>query len=481
MTQAGTSTLLLETGDLRRAQMAWAAQPLPARLAVLRRFRRTLAANPGNLLESTAQHRGVSELEALASEVMPLADACRWLEGNAGNLLSTRAVGGAAPLLMRGIHVEIIREPLGLVLIVAPGNYPLFLAGVQALQALVAGNAVLLKPAPKTTQLLTRLRDLLLVSGLPLDVLTLLPEDTEALREVVCAPYGPDHIIVTGSARTGRAFQQLIADSGRPIGFTAELSGADVCIALPSANWNGLARSLRFAVNLNRGRTCIAPRVVLAPRDREAELIGHLQREFKGLPAEPFSQEESHRFAQVLSLALKLGAELVHIENSPVAVLRHLPLDMEFPWDELFSPLLFLATYRSLEEAISIQRRMPLALGAAIFGNAAQARAVAARLDAGSITINDLVAPTADPRLPFSARKASGHGVTRGAEGLLALTTAKAVATQRSRFHPHWNLPQPGDDHLLRTLFRLQHATWRSRLSALPSVVRALCSRRSST
>ena len=379
---------------------------------------------------------------------------------------------------MRGLRVEIVREPLGLVLIIAPGNYPLFLAGVQALQALIAGNAVLLKPAPNTTQLMTRLRDALLVAGLPMDLLTLLPEETGGLDELVSSPNGPDHIVVTGSARTGRALQQLIADSGRPISLTAELSGADVCIVLPDAELNSVARALRFAASLNRGRSCIAPRLVLVPLDRELELVTQIQQEFKHSTAEPYSHEESRRFAHVLSLATQLGAELVPIEDSSVAVLRRLPLDAGFPWEDLFSPLLFLSSYRSLEEAIAIQRRMPQALSASVFGPYPEAREVADRLEAGGVTINDLVAPTVDPRLPFTARKASGYGVTRGAEGLLSMTFAKAIATQHSRFRPHWDKPKPRDAEVLRQLFALQHAPLHCRFAACKALIRALLSRR---
>jgi acyl-CoA reductase-like NAD-dependent aldehyde dehydrogenase len=324
---------------------------------------------------------------------------------------------------------------------------------------------------------MTRLRDAFLVAGLPMDLLTLLPEETGGLDELISMPNGPDHIVVTGSARTGRALQQLIADSGRPISLTAELSGADVCIVLPDAELNSVARALRFAANLNRGRSCIAPRLVLVPLDSEPELISQIQQAFKHSTAEPYSHEESRRFAHVLSLATQLGAELVPIEDSSVAVLRRLPLDAGFPWEDLFSPLLFLACYRSLEEAIAIQRRIPQALSASVFGSHREAREVADRLEAGGVTINDLVAPTVDPRLSFTARKASGYGVTRGAEGLLAMTFAKTIATQHSRFRPHWNRPQSGDNEIVRHLFALQHAPLRCRFAACKSLVRALFSR----
>jgi acyl-CoA reductase-like NAD-dependent aldehyde dehydrogenase len=477
MTQVGTSAALLDTGQYRRAQQSWATLSAAARIAVLRRFRHALGNSPQHLLESVAQHRGVSELEALASEIMPLAEACRWLESNSAKVLATRKATGSAPLLMHGLRIEIVREPLGLILIIAPGNYPLFLAGVQALQALAAGNAVLLKPAPNTTQLMTRLRDALLVAGLPMDLLTLLPEEIGGLDELISTPNGPDHIVVTGSARTGRAIQQLIVDSGRLVSLTAELSGADICIVLPDAELNGVARALRFAANLNRGRSCIAPRLVLVPLDRESEFINQIQLEFKHSTAEPYSHEESRRFAHVLSLATQLGAELVPIEDSSVAVLRRLPLDAGFPWEDLFSPLLFLACYRSLEEAIAIQRRMPQALSASVFGPHREAREIAERLEAGGVTINDLVAPTVDPRLPFTARKASGYGVTRGAEGLLAMTFAKAIATQHSRFRPHWERSKSGDKEILRQLFALQHAPLRCRFAACKALIHALLSR----
>ena len=472
MNQLSLSAAFLDLGQYRRAQQAWASVPISVRLGILRRFRHWLAANPAQLLDAAALARGVSALEALTSEIMPLADACKWLEANAAGLLSKRRAAGTPPMWMRGVQVEISRDPLGLVLVIAPGNYPLFVAGVQVIQALAAGNAVLLKPAPGAAQLLTRFRDALLVAGLPMDVLTLLPEEPEAVREVLIAPGGPDHVVMTGSARTGRAVQQLIADASRPVGFTAELSGADACIVLPGADLAKVAQALRFATTLNRGRTCIAPRLVLVSADREEELAEHLRHELAHVECSPYGHNESRRFAHILSLAVHLGAELLHIEDSPVAVLRKLPMDADFPWDELFSPALFLLPYRSVEEAIAIQRRLPLALGASVFGEEKAAQRVAAMLDCGFVTINDVVAPTADPRVAMTARKASGVGVTRGAEGLLAMTRAKSTVVQRSSYLPHWRKPRTGDLGVLSALMAFEHSTLRGRWSALVQLVR---------
>jgi acyl-CoA reductase-like NAD-dependent aldehyde dehydrogenase len=474
MNQIGTSAAHLELEGLRRAQRSWAAQPISSRLMVLKRFREALAKNPNNLLELIAIHRGVPELEALTTEVMPLADACLWLERNAACVLKTRRALGAAPLSMRGLRVEIARDPLGLVLIIAPASYPLWLSGVQTLQGLAAGNAALLKPAPETSQLATRFRDALLVAGLPLNVFTLLPDDTESVRDAIFAPDGVDHVVLTGSARTGRAVQQIIAEAARPIGYTAALSGADVALVLTSANLSDVTKALRFGTNLNRGRTCTAPRLVLVPVDREQELLAQIQVEFANTPTSRMNTEESHRLAQILSLTTWLGAELLHIENSPVAVMRNFPVGAEYPWSDVFSPLLLIATYRSLEEAVAIQRKLPMALTASIFGNEREAREIAKTLDAGCVTINDVGAVTADPTIPATSRKASGQGVTRGAEGLLAMTTAKAIASQRSLSHPHWSLPKPCDLDFVRALLAFQHAAFWHRFAALRRLARAI-------
>ncbi len=488
MSYVGTSVASLHSGEARRAQQGWAAQPIAARLTVLRRFREWLASNPAPLVSATAQYRGVPELESLKTEIMPLADACRWLEKNAAKVLSPRNAHGAASIWTRGMSIQINREPIGLVLIIAPSSFSLFLAGVQTIQALFAGNAVVLKPAPESTTLMTRFRDALLVAGLPMDLLTLLPENPDSVEDALFAAEGPDHVVLTGSVRTGRALQQVIAESARPISLTAELSGADVCLALPGARLHDVACALRYATSLNRGRSCVAPRLVLVPHDCQNELLQHLQRELTNLSADPYSTDESRRFAHILSLAVQLGAELVHIENSPVAVLRDLPLDSDFPWDDLFSPLLFVNTYRSVEEAIAIQRRMPLTLSATVFSSEKRtskklSREVAARLDSANITINDLVQSVFDPRIPFTACKASGSGVTRGAEGLLAMTTAKVVAIQHSRFRPHWEPPKPSDFDMLRHLLAFQHGALRHRFAALKGALRCFTHRdgRSST
>src|SRR5690349_1951145 len=131
----------------REAQEAWAARPMAERLRTLRALRHLLALRSEELVAAARGTGDRSEDEVLSSEVIPLADACRFLEREAEQILAPRRLGGEGrPFWLFGVEAEVRREPLGLVLVVAPSNYPLFLPGVQALQALAAGNAVLWKP-----------------------------------------------------------------------------------------------------------------------------------------------------------------------------------------------------------------------------------------------------------------------------------------------------------------------------------------------
>ena len=145
----GADSILPLFAKARLSQGRWAVSPLASRLQVVRRARHLFAASGLRLAEASAACRQRPAAEALTAEVLPLAAACRFLERAAARLLRPRRPGILTrPAWLGGVHSEVRREPFGVVLVIGPGNYPLLLAGVQALQALVAGNAVLLKPAP---------------------------------------------------------------------------------------------------------------------------------------------------------------------------------------------------------------------------------------------------------------------------------------------------------------------------------------------
>lgn len=425
-----------EAETARAAQKDWAARPLAERLRVIRSLRHRLAERANEVAAAAgAGSPGRPLADVLSAEVLPLAEACRFLERAAPRLLAPRRLGRTGrPSWLWGVTAELRREPLGLVLILAPSNYPLFLPGVQAIQALAAGNAVLWKPGRGGLAAARALAGLLSEAGLDERLVRVLPASDEAGRAALAA--GPDKVLLTGSAATGRAVLRELA--GRLIPATMELSGCDALFVLPGADLDRVARAVRFGLALNGGATCIAPRRVFVPRGLARDLEERLESAVAGLP--------SARIVQGLEL---------------------LPEDP-------FEPVVAVVPVASSTEALELAARNPYALGASIFGPEGAARTLAGRVRAGVVTINDVIVPTADPRLPFGGRGESGFGVTRGAEGLLELTAIKAVAVRRGRWLPHLDERAPEDTQILRALLTLDHAPRRwDRLAAAAALIRA--------
>ena len=400
--------------EARTAQSRWALTPISERLRVVRALRHGIAENADKLAGIAASVSERPIAEKLVSEVLPLADACRWLEKRADRVLATRRCGSRGrPFWMQGVTFEVQRQPFGLVLVIGPANYPLFLPAVHALHALVAGNAVLLKPAPSTRRVALAFAQLARDAGLDPALLTILPESVSAARSAIAD--GVDKVIFTGSSENGRDVLATLAETNTPS--VMELSGQDAVLVFADADLDLVVRALRFGTSLNDGNTCIAPRRLVVVQSVAEDLLARLS------------------IARVPIMLI----ERVHDEEAAV----HRANDADF------------------------------ALGASIFSrDVARARTLAARIKTGFVLINDLIAPTADPRMPFGGVKASGFGTTRGDEGLLEMTFPHVVAARHGRTHPHFDEPASGDAQLFSAYIRAAHGT--RRFAALRDLFRAL-------
>lgn len=463
----------------RTAQAAWAALPPAARVRPLDPLRRRIAAEADALLDDLATRPGRQPAESLAAEVLPLADACRFLTREAASLLRPRRPGHRGrPAWLFGVDAEVRRDPFGVVLILAPSNYPLLLPGVQAVQALAAGNAVLVKPAPGCAAPMERLADWLADAGLPDGLFHVLGETLAHADAALEA--GPDLVVLTGSAETGRRVQERLAP--RLIPSIMELSGSDAVFVLPGADLDLVARALAFGLRFNGSATCIAPRRVFVPHDLAAGLEWRLAERLAAIPPAPVPLPVRHRVARLAAEAVAAGARAIGRLPSPESAMAPLALaaarpDMALLSEDVFAPVLALVAVEDMEEALAQAARCPYALGASVFGPERTARALAARVDAGSVTVNDLIAPTADPRLPFGGRRCSGWGVTRGAEGLLEMTRVKTVSLRHRGPHPHFDGPDPGDEAMLRGLLGAAHGVGAERRAAWSGLARAVWER----
>ena len=470
------------TSRARAGQPVWAATPIQARLAILRRARHLLAENAEELAGKISRSRGRPIIEVLTAELLPLLDAFRFLERRAKKILAPRRLGASGrPLWLSRVESEIRREPMGIVLLIAPSNYSLFLSGVQAIQALAAGNAVLLKPGDNGSVAAHALKHALEKAGLDERLFGVLSESPEAAQAAIEA--GVDKVVLTGSAETGVQILRQLAPHLTPA--TMELSGCDAVFLRADADLDLVVKALRFGLQLNGGATCIAPRRVFVPHSLAAELESKLAEAFQSFPPIKISPELNRRLLPLLIEALSQGARLVAGQIQPggqiiaPVILAEVGSELRLFWEDIFAPVLSLMVVNDEPQALAFSAHSPYALGATIFSRDANAaRELAARLRAGIVLINDLIVPTVDPRLPFGGRGRSGFGSTRGAEGLLEMTAVKVVSRRRGSWRPHFDPPVAEDAKIFSNYITTAHGSgWRSRAIALGQLLRWLACR----
>ncbi|MEM6799248.1 MAG: aldehyde dehydrogenase family protein [Planctomycetota bacterium] len=459
----GNDSVADAVSTARQAQSAWRETSVRERLAFVQAVRRALVASPRVWAEEIT-HAGVRSIaDSLAAEVLPTADACRFLERNAVKILRERSAPRRdRPIWGRSLTVRVRREPIGVVLVIGAGNYPLFLAGVQTLQALTAGNAVLIKPSPGGSAPMRRLVQTLEQAGLPAGLVQVLDESPATAERAI--ELGVGRVVLTGSAATGRKVMAKAAETLTPC--TMELSGCDAVFVLPGADLDRVAAALTFGLRLNGGATCIGPRRVFVTNGQADALIQRLRASLPTIQPTIVPASVAHHTEQLIGEALDAGAKPIGGLSTAIDANAFSPVVLEVPDVELrllkadlFAPVMSVVLMANADEALRLSRQCPYALGAGVFGPAGEAEAFADRVEAGCVTVNDLVAPTADPRVPFGGWNQSGYGVTRGAEGLLEMTRPKAVVSQRAGWLPHLDPPRNGLDRLIVGLLRMAHGS----------------------
>ena len=465
------------------AQAAWAAAPVRRRLAVARELRHLIAEHAPGLVATV--RRRTSPAETLAAEVLPLADACRFLEHRAKSLLAPRKLGRRGrPLWLGGSSVELRREPFGLILVIAASDDPLLLPGVQTIQALVAGNAVLVKPGRGGSAAAQLLASLLRRAGLPDGLLSVLDESTAEATAAIDA--GVDKVLLTGSHDTGRKVLGHLAKSLTPA--MLGLSGCGPVFVRADADLERVVRALSAGATFDGGKRCIAPRRIFADRQLAADLEVRLAERLGSLAPVTVGHDVVSEVRRLALDAHRHGARLCGLlpegdlpggKLSCCHTMRPLLLaavepEMAIARTDLAAPVLSLIAVDDDAHALDAARHCRYQLGASVFGRAAGARALADRIPAGLVAINDLVVPT-DPRVPFGGRAAGGFGVTGGAEGLLELTRIKTLIRRRGRFRPHFDPVGPEQERLLTDVARIAHGRPAGdRLCAALDAVKAL-------
>jgi acyl-CoA reductase-like NAD-dependent aldehyde dehydrogenase len=467
----------------RIALRGWSSNfMLRHRLTNVDRFRLLLVEHCDTVCAAVSQDLGKPTAEVLAGEVLPTADACRFLLRNADRLLRSRRVPSAhRPLWLWGQRDTVHRVPRGVVGIIGTWNFPLLLNAVQILQALVAGNAVVWKPSELAPTVAWLLHKLLVQAGFPADLVQMLP----ATREMgpVLADAGVDHIVFTGSAAVGRKLAARLGE--RLVSSTLELSGCDAQIVLEDADVTLAARAAWFGCTINRGQTCIAVRRSFIHRSVYPAFCEALRIQAKPQPMKLALAAQADHAQRLVANAVAEGGRLL-LEPAPAhdgscapAVVIDARPEMALCRESTFAPVLAVLPFDSIDDALRMERSCPFALGASIFTrNPSFHQRLAGRLRAGVVTINDVVVPTAHPATPFGGRGDSGWGVTQGEEGLLEMTVPQTVSVRAGTFRPHYDSGDPAklaaQEDLLRGLMQARHAsTLLARLAGWWRLIRA--------
>lgn len=463
---------------LRGAQTAWQERAYRDRLKLIGRLAGTIA-DHGDALAQSVFRPAATLGEIMASEIMPLAEACRYAANRGSEILKPRRLRQRDGVWWMGsIEVTELREALGVVLIIGPSNYPLFLPGVQLIQALAAGNAVIVKPAPGCEDAMRVLIELCIETGVPADVLLLLDTAPRAAEEVIEA--GVDKVLFTGSLTTGRKVSQLCSQHMTPA--SMELSGNDAVIVNDDADLVRVATCISYALSLNGGQTCIAPRRLFATMETLERLIPLLNEQLAQAPARSIAPRGLDSARELIESAIGDGAavacgELSHFAEAhqvkPI-VLKNVQSEMTVAQEDIFAPLLSLIAVIDMQDAVRQASNCRFALGAAVFGQTPDIINIVTGLTAGCVTVNDVLVPTADPRVSFGGRHASGYGLTRGLEGLRELTQLKVICARRGRWLPHLTTSDAQLGPMMQGILKLRHGrNLRQRWAGIKNLMKA--------
>jgi len=355
-----------------------------------------------------------------------------------------RSVG----LWMRPASARVMPQPLGVVGIVVPWNYPLFLAIGPLVCALAAGNRVMLKMSEYAPGFAALFQRLIARHFEPNHVTVICggPETAQAFSNL---PF--DHLLFTGSTQVGRQVMRAASANLTPV--TLELGGKSPVLVAPGARFEAAVESIMAGKLLNAGQTCVAPDYVLVERGRETEFITTAQRVtarlYPDIGRNPdyttlINSRHFERLCTLASEAETAGAQLHALTDTPAN-----PVSRSFPpicvtgapattavmQDEIFGPILPIVPYDDLEQAIAYINARPRPLALYLFETRRTViDSVMRRTMAGGVTINDTLMHPGCDNLPFGGVGASGMGAYHGREGFNTFSMIKPIFEQ-ARFN----------------------------------------------
>ncbi len=427
---------------LRNSYNKGVTRPLPWRKHQLEQMVKMLEENESAFLDALAADLGKPRVEGFITDIAFVTSEVKSMIKNLKKWNKPERVG--TPLVAMPGKSRLIPEPVGVVLVIAPWNYPVHLLLVPVAGAIAAGNAVVMKPSEVTTNTSSLLASLV-PKYLDSSVIALVeggvPETTDLLEQHF------DHIFYTGNGTVGRIVMAAAVKNLTPV--TLELGGKSPVIIDASANLRVAARRVAWGKWLNAGQTCIAPDYVMvnsSVRDGFVDELGKAITEFFG--EEPKESESYGRivspnhFARVSAL-MEGGTAVIGGETDAATryiaptVLLDVHPDAQIMKEEIFGPLLPIVDVASTDEAIAHINANPHPLALYVFtGDKRVAADVIDRTTAGGVTVNGTIMHFSNPNLPFGGIGESGMGGYHGKSGVRLFQHMKPVLTRGTKMDP---------------------------------------------
>lgn len=429
------------------AQPEWNALGVRKRVAILRDFQQRLCVKKSEVARLITSEAGKPYAEALVTEVQVVLDAARFCIENAYRVLRDESVPHGN-LAMKTKSGRIVREPYGVIGIISPWNYPFSIPATESLAALVAGNALVLKPSEFTSLSALELASLFHAAGVPREIFQVLPGD--GVSGAALANSAINKLIFTGSVTTGKRIAQTAA--ARLLPAVLELGGKDPMLVLEDADIDVASSGAVWGAFVNAGQACLSVERCYVHRDlyepfleacvskakklrvgngADSETdVGPLIHERQLHSIEAQVEDARAQGARVLAGGCRLNQ--LGGNFYALTVLADVTHQMRIMREETFGPVLPVMAFDGDEQAVALANDSEYGLGASVWtSNRRRGEALARRIHAGTVMVNDAVSCFGISEGPHGGVKASGIGRSHGRLGLEEMVRIKYLATDR--------------------------------------------------
>ncbi|HLM54847.1 MAG TPA: aldehyde dehydrogenase family protein [Pyrinomonadaceae bacterium] len=458
----------------RAAQKGWAALSFGERARVIMKARALVLEEMDDIARLISRETGKPEAEALAMELVPTLDLMQFFARKAERMLKPEKIDiGLYRFLGRSSVIEY--RPLGVVGIISPWNFPWATPLDEVVMALVAGNAVVLKPSELTPLVALKIADVFARAGLAEGVLEVVTGDGSTGAALVEA--APDKVMFTGSVGTGRRVAEAAARRLIPV--VLELGGKDPMIVFEDADLEAASSAALWGAFANSGQACASVERCYVHESVAEEFTSRVVSKVRGLrqsaPCEGgdigamSSERQLRTVEEHVGDAVSRGAKVLAGGGRPAfagdgrgffhepTVLAGVDHTMTVMREETFGPVLPIMTFKTEEEAVRLANDSEFGLTASVWTrDLRRGRRVASAIEAGTVMVNEVLYTHGIAQTPWGGVKQSGMGRTHGRLGLLELVAPYHVHVNRlARVpDPWWFTYTPGAAALFRSLAR---------------------------